>query len=389
MTTLTKEVGPLDWQEIWARLAREAPTYLVGGAARRQLLGEEMPEDVDLATALPPSAVLSIFPEARPSGVAYGTVTIVAEGRRVDVTTLREEGSYRDRRRPEAVRFTTDLLRDLARRDFTIGAFAITPEGAVVDPFGGVADLRARRLRAVGDPAARFEEDLLRLVRALRLLAELDLTPDPLLVQEAEAKADQVAAVAGERRLAELLRLIVAAGVDRAWRLLPRVAAASFPFLTPLPVGHLPREPLPRLLRKARPGAAEVLASWGLGRRQAALLARAQAVPLRGPRPALRAAVAKAGAEAARLRALSAEGPLAGLLAAEGVWDRRRLALSARDLLALADRPPGPWLGALERHLLALVWQDPGNNTPAVLAREAAAFLRRDAPRLTEDGRKG
>jgi hypothetical protein len=362
------------WREIWAALDELAPTVLVGGAARAELRGDPMPADIDLATALTPDEVMRRFPGARPTGLRYGTVTLVAEDARVDVTSFRTEAAYADGRRPEDVRFGVDLTADLARRDFTIGAFAVRRDGAVIDPFGGVADLRAGRLRTVGEPAERFAEDWLRPLRAARFVAELDLRPDRLLVETAEAVAERVAAVAAARRWQEVRRILVGPAADRAWATFPEVLARAAPFLGPQPVGDLPPALAPRLLRKARPDAAAGLARMGAGG-LADLVARAQRLPLRGPAPVLRRALAEAGREAAQLAALVRDGELAALLAAEGVLDRSALAVGANDLLALAGERPGPWVGELLAELLAAVWADPSVNSRERLMGRARAWL--------------
>ena len=142
--------------------------YCVGGCVRDRLLGRE-PKDYDVTTSAKPEEVMALFaPHAIPTGLQHGTVTVVSEGERVEVTTFRWDGAYTDHRHPDAVTFTASLTEDLSRRDFTINAMAMDSDGQVTDPFGGTADLRRGALRCVGDPAARFQEDALRIMRALR-----------------------------------------------------------------------------------------------------------------------------------------------------------------------------------------------------------------------------
>ncbi len=147
---------------------------LVGGCVRDRLLG--IPHaDWDAATSAVPEEVVAILPGATWEN-RYGTVTVVGPPR-IEVTSYRAEGSYRDRRRPDDVRFGVSLSDDLSRRDFTVNAMAWLPvdlsagRGVLVDPFGGERDLEGRLLRTVGDPRERFGEDALRLVRAARLAA--------------------------------------------------------------------------------------------------------------------------------------------------------------------------------------------------------------------------
>ncbi|MDX9959442.1 MAG: polynucleotide adenylyltransferase, partial [Spirochaetia bacterium] len=142
--------------------------YFVGGAVRDRLLGQQA-ADWDAATDARPEEVIKLFRTVIPTGVQHGTVTVRWRGKSIETTTFRVDGDYRDGRRPESVRFTADLLEDLSRRDFTINGMAVDPaSGEVVDPFGGRADLAAGLVRAIGDPAARFGEDGLRPLRAVR-----------------------------------------------------------------------------------------------------------------------------------------------------------------------------------------------------------------------------
>jgi tRNA nucleotidyltransferase (CCA-adding enzyme) len=198
--------------DLLARLVQNGHVaVLVGGCLRDLLRGVE-PNDWDVATSAPPEAVAALFPGASWEN-RFGTVTIL-EPIRVEVTTFRVEGGYRDRRRPDEVRWGSSVEEDLARRDFTMNAVAWLPTdlearaGRLVDPFGGAADLRARLLRAVGEPERRFEEDALRLLRAVRFAACLDLHLDRHTAAGIRALASTVASVSGERVRDELLRIL-------------------------------------------------------------------------------------------------------------------------------------------------------------------------------------
>jgi tRNA nucleotidyltransferase (CCA-adding enzyme) len=143
----------------------------VGGAVRDALLGLE-DEDIDLAVSLPPEKMLELFPNALPTGIAFGTLTLRGEeGRFYEATTLRTESEYNDGRRPEVVNFGTSLLGDLERRDFTFNAMAIDARRHLLhDPFNGQGDLEKKRVRAVGQAYQRLSEDGLRILRAYRFL---------------------------------------------------------------------------------------------------------------------------------------------------------------------------------------------------------------------------
>jgi len=185
---------------------------IVGGAVRDRLIGLAHRGEWDAATAARPEEVASLFPGATWEN-RFGTVTIGAEPL-VEVTSYRAEGTYRDRRRPEEVRFGVSLTEDLERRDFTINAMAWLPidldagRGTLVDPVGGQTDLDARILRAVGEPRERFAEDALRLIRAARFAGRLGLTMDPATEQAIREAAPTVETVSAERVRDELMRIL-------------------------------------------------------------------------------------------------------------------------------------------------------------------------------------
>lgn len=188
----------------------------VGGCVRDSLLGR-VPGDWDLCTSARPEQVkqrLSGRWRTVDTGVAHGTVTVLTAGGPVEVTTFRVEDGYSDHRRPDGVRFVASLEEDLARRDFTVNAMALD-EGGIVDPFGGRADLEARVIRCVGEPAARFEEDALRILRALRFAACLDFSIEPATLAAARAAAPTLCRVSAERVFAELDKLLRGAGAGR------------------------------------------------------------------------------------------------------------------------------------------------------------------------------
>src|SRR5260221_3672609 len=190
--------------------------WLAGGAVRdlvRQAEGLHRgrpPEDCDVATDALPEAVAKLFPKVIPTGIQHGTVTVLSGEHKVEVTTFRGEGPYHDGRRPSSVTFLGDIDGDLARRDFTVNAIAWDPiDGALRDPFGGVADLRRHLLRAVGDPLQRFREDGLRPLRAIRFACTLRLALAPKTRRAIPEALDVFAMVAQERVHDELVKLLV------------------------------------------------------------------------------------------------------------------------------------------------------------------------------------
>ena len=153
--------------------------WIVGGSVRDLAL-ERTVTDWDIATDALPRQVMRAFSHVIPTGIEHGTVTVLLGDARYEVTTLRGETTYTDGRHPDAVVFVDDIAADLARRDFTINAIAIDPATAqVIDPWGGLADLERRILRAVGDPLERFTEDGLRPLRAARFAATLEIEIEP------------------------------------------------------------------------------------------------------------------------------------------------------------------------------------------------------------------
>ena len=207
--------------------------YPVGGCVRDARLGKT-PDDWDLTTDAPPEETLALFgAAAHPTGLRHGTVTVVSEGRSVEVTTMRRDGAYRDNRRPERVTFTGDLESDLARRDLTVNAMALAPDGTVIDPFGGQKDLEHRILRCVGDARDRFGEDALRMLRLLRFASVLGFTVEPETAAAAREKRALLASVAAERAYAELNKLLCGGGVTDALLAFPDVLGVVLPEILP------------------------------------------------------------------------------------------------------------------------------------------------------------
>lgn len=153
--------------------ATGASAYLVGGCLRDLILGRS-PKDWDIATNLKPAQVRPLFRKVHEVGAAFGTLLVPMRGAVFEVTSFRTDGRYTDGRHPDEIAYTDDLTADLERRDFTINAMAWDPDtDTIEDPFAGLGDLTDGRIRAVGDPRARFQEDALRLMRAIRFTAQL------------------------------------------------------------------------------------------------------------------------------------------------------------------------------------------------------------------------
>ncbi|MDR0550965.1 MAG: HD domain-containing protein, partial [Spirochaetaceae bacterium] len=195
--------------------------YLVGGAVRDMVLGQT-PADYDLATDAKPEEVTRIFKRVIPTGIKHGTVTVRHKGRSIEVTTFRTDGLYTDGRRPDSVSYAATIDEDLSRRDFTINAMALElPDGNLIDPCGGRADIERRLIRCVGASEERFSEDGLRPLRAIRFCAQLagfGFTLDDELLAAIPKTLDITAKVSPERVACELTKTISCAAPLEAFR---------------------------------------------------------------------------------------------------------------------------------------------------------------------------
>lgn len=227
--------------------------YLVGGCLRALLMGME-PHDYDLATDARPEQVLSVFHSFKVSqaGQKHGTIMVIIGNRPIEITTLRIDGTYSDRRRPDQVRFTNEIQQDLSRRDFTMNAiawplpagcyhegqnrctvFEIDPD-QLIDPFGGVADLKAGLIRCVGDPEQRFSEDALRILRALRFKATLGFRLEEKTKKAVHHLAFLLRDIAVERILIEFSQILCGDFVEEVLIDFPDVLTVFIPELEPL-----------------------------------------------------------------------------------------------------------------------------------------------------------
>ena len=180
--------------------------YLVGGCVRDELRGMA-PQDYDMATSARPEEVEALFPQTHAVGKSFGVILVVEHGHTFEVATFRAESDYTDGRRPNTVTFS-DAQTDASRRDFTVNGLFMDPlSDTVHDWVGGQEDLEKRRLRTIGHPTERFNEDHLRLLRAVRLAAQLDFEIDPATFAAVRDMADHISRVSAERIRDELLKL--------------------------------------------------------------------------------------------------------------------------------------------------------------------------------------
>lgn len=211
--------------------------WVVGGWVRDALLGAPM-HDIDVTTSAPWQETERVLRaagiEVHETGTAHGTVTAVIDGQPVEVTTYRVEGTYSDRRHPDEVRYVRDVREDLARRDFTVNAMAYHPDRGLLDLFGGREDLARSVVRAVGDPYRRFEEDALRVLRAVRFACRLGFEVEPRTQAALVACAPELDDIARERVGQEMNGVVASGRVSWALRNEFDVLARAVPALMPM-----------------------------------------------------------------------------------------------------------------------------------------------------------
>jgi poly(A) polymerase len=207
--------------QIVARLhAAGHQAYFVGGCVRDLLMGRE-PKDFDVATSAPPDQVLTLFEKTFAVGAHFGVVLVCSGERMTEVATFRSDGAYSDGRHPDAVLFSTHPEEDVKRRDFTINGMMMDPSsGTLLDLVGGVQDLNAGLIRAIGDPSDRFNEDKLRMLRGVRFAARFAFDLEPATAKAIERLAPAVSQVSRERVRDELTRMLTEGKASRAFKLL-------------------------------------------------------------------------------------------------------------------------------------------------------------------------
>lgn len=370
----------------------EHEVVVVGGAVRDVLLGRPH-GDWDLATSATPDEVQRLFKKTIPTGIAHGTVTVIhgrgADKIHAEVTTFRGEGRYDDGRRPAEVRFLRDLHEDLARRDFTINAFAWNPIREIfTDAFNGLTDLEHGVIRAVGDPAQRFQEDGLRAMRAVRLCAVLEYRLEPDTAAAIGGALDVLDKVSRERVHVELHKLLGAARPELGLEpmaetgIWARVLAPMAPDEVYAAIDHvqrLPRDPVLRLARLLWPLREDRAAVEGIiDRLRPSRDERARVLALTSPdlaplsalrdpvkiRRLLAAIGRKYVADAVALHASEWAQAVTVEEAIEGApLAVSELAVGGNTLVEAGLCAPGPKLGRMLADLLAWVLEDPSRNT--------------------------
>ncbi|BAM47390.1 CCA tRNA nucleotidyltransferase [Amphibacillus xylanus] len=189
--------------------------YVVGGAVRDYLLNKEV-NDIDIASSATPTQIQEIFDQVIPVGIEHGTVIVRYKHQSFEVTTFRSEQGYSDYRRPDRVTFVNSITDDLARRDFTINAIAMTEDSVLVDPFDGQADLASKMIKAVGNPVERFTEDPLRMLRAIRFVSQLNFNLDRNTWEEIKNNAALIEKLSIERITVEIEKMFLGKALKKA-----------------------------------------------------------------------------------------------------------------------------------------------------------------------------
>jgi len=355
----------------------------VGGCVRDLLMGRA-PTDYDLATSALPEEVMKALPGERivPTGLKHGTVTLLMGGMAIEITTFRMDGEYIDHRRPAGVRFTGSLAEDLKRRDFTVNAIAWSPSRGIIDPAGGRRDIEKKVIRAVGDAASRFQEDALRILRALRFAARLGFAIEPETALALTALKGTLSFVARERVGAEVEGFALGPGAAHVARAHRDVLEAALPELKA--IGPDEWERSLRMLQRAPLETAARMAAliFPLGKdAEGALLSLR--LPAKTVGRAMRLIEWLNKPEASPARALGALGPedaraLIQMRGGDGAALERlietnacvtvgQLAVNGRDLTALGLK--GPAVGAALERLLSEVIDGAPNDREALLSR--------------------
>lgn len=185
--------------------------YAVGGFVRDSVLGIKN-KDIDITTSATPMEILEVFRDIYPTletGIKYGTVTVISSNEKIEVTTFRSEKGYTDSRHPGEVIFEKELSKDLSRRDFTINAMAYNDNKGLIDIYGGISDLKLGLIRCVGKPTERFDEDALRMMRAVRFATRLNFKIEEITLNGIREKSQLIENVSAERINAELTQMLI------------------------------------------------------------------------------------------------------------------------------------------------------------------------------------
>jgi len=217
-------------------LAKEGFECFIVGGCVRDILMEKEPDDFDMTTSATPDEMLTVFKDYRviETGLKHGTLTVVSGGKGLEITTYRTDGEYKDNRHPESVSFSRNIADDLSRRDFTVNAMAYSDERGIVDLFGGQEDLKNKIIRCVGEPDKRFNEDGLRIMRALRFASTLGFEIEPNTAESIHKNRELLCNIAVERLFTEFKKLVCGKNAAEILREYADVIAVFIPEIEPM-----------------------------------------------------------------------------------------------------------------------------------------------------------
>ena len=377
--------------------------YLVGGCVRDAVMGRHV-HDWDIATSAAPVDVATLFPKTVMTGEKFGTVTVISADDTVEVTTFRVESGYKDSRRPERVTFVENLNEDLRRRDFTMNAMAISVARRLIDPYGGIKDIKSRVIRCVGDPDARFLEDALRMFRAFRFSAALGFNIEEGTMRAICANAGKAKLISAERVRVELEKTLLSHRPEIAGEMIKAGLLAKYVSeseISPdglVKIERLPAEPVMRwcafcailLEEHLITSAMDFLQGMQLDGKTVKTCACALSIPeFPSDRTDIKRVFSKHGVQTTRCAAAindtrqgsSSIAPIIGsdepypclarvneIMASGECFSLSKLAVSGGDLIALGH-PPGQELGEMLNMLLGYVLGHPEDNKREVLLK--------------------
>ncbi|WP_421379188.1 CCA tRNA nucleotidyltransferase [Bacillus salacetis] len=337
--------------------------YFVGGAVR-DLLMKRPTNDVDIATSALPEEVKAVFPKTIDVGIEHGTVVVIFNETPYEITTFRSEEEYKDFRRPESVTFITSLKEDLQRRDFTINAIAMDSSGGIHDPFGGESDIHAKIIRTVGSAEERFKEDALRMMRAVRFMAQLDFEMESETLESVRRNGANIRFVAIERLSAEFEKLLsgsfkkasiaslVATGL---YKYLPALQRKVLESAASLPVNRLTNEQMWLLVSFLSKGEENLMEHWRLPSKKIKYISKAvKFLSGRMEREWDRYTLYLAGISTAydveevyrvlKLSDQTGRAELEKLYDELPIRNRGELAVTGNDLMKWSGKSGGPWI---------------------------------------------
>ena len=354
-------------------------SFVVGGCVRDVLMGKR-PADWDVCTSAKPEQIKEAFRGYKTIdiGMKHGTVAILTSGGPVEITTYRIDGAYLDNRHPEKVMFTDDLTEDLARRDFTMNAIAYHPKDGLRDPFDGQKAIADRVIRCVGEPAKRFEEDALRILRGLRFAAVLGFRIEKESADAMRRCAERIRKVSAERINVELSKLIMGDSADQILQQFESIIKIAAPGFRAAPVSHASKQLQVRLAMLFPEKTEDALRQLKYDN-HTVRTATALAGLLREPPPegnlAAKKLLGRHGEEIARMyfETLGRQSEIEEILQSGQCFSIGQLTVNGRDLLD-AGIEPGRAIGESLEYLLQAVMEGRVVNEKEALLQEAAAY---------------